>query len=277
MRSTNPPINPALLDALTQDFIEHKFDVRHLMRRIVTSATYQRSSAPNAVEPARRAELLARHSAARPGRGAAGFARPGDRRGGELRRRPGRLPCRAVARRQRGERVPEAVRQAAADGRLRVRARQHARTCSRRCTSSTARASSAGCRTPNGRPAQLLRQKLTDAELVTELYLWSLARNPNAREMKVGVDFLKSYGGAPGGGGPGSDVGAAEQQGLSAGALIMVSGRQRQASLPAWACDIRRHSLSWQPCCARPCQRAKGVGRVIMPVQECGMAARRGP
>src|SRR5262249_58418734 len=38
VRSTNPPINPALLDALTADFIEHKFDVRHLVRRIVTSA-----------------------------------------------------------------------------------------------------------------------------------------------------------------------------------------------------------------------------------------------
>ena len=46
VRSTNPPINPALLDALTKDFIEHKFDLRHLMRRIVTSATYQRSSVP---------------------------------------------------------------------------------------------------------------------------------------------------------------------------------------------------------------------------------------
>src|SRR5947199_309319 len=41
------PINPALLDALTKDFIDHKFDARHLMKQIVTSATYQRSSVPN--------------------------------------------------------------------------------------------------------------------------------------------------------------------------------------------------------------------------------------
>src|SRR5205823_838277 len=46
VRSTNPPINPALLDALTQDFIDHKYDARYLMKRIVTSATYQRSSVP---------------------------------------------------------------------------------------------------------------------------------------------------------------------------------------------------------------------------------------
>jgi len=47
LRSTNPPINPDLLDGLTKDFIEHRFDVRHLMRVIVTSQAYQRSSKPN--------------------------------------------------------------------------------------------------------------------------------------------------------------------------------------------------------------------------------------
>jgi hypothetical protein len=47
---------------------------------------------------------------------------------------------------------------------------------------------------PNGRPALLLRQKLTDQQLVTELYVWSLARNPSARELKAGLDFIKEYG-----------------------------------------------------------------------------------
>src|SRR5205807_9804717 len=45
---------------------------------------------------------------------------------------------------------------------------------------------------PNGRPSQLLRQKFSDPQLVTELYLWSLARNPTAEELKVSLDFLKS-------------------------------------------------------------------------------------
>ena len=48
----------------------------------------------------------------------------------------------------------------------------------------------------NGRPALLLRQKLTDAQLVAALYLWSLARNPGAKELQVGLDFFKSYGAA---------------------------------------------------------------------------------
>jgi hypothetical protein len=47
---------------------------------------------------------------------------------------------------------------------------------------------------PNARPALLLKQKLTDEQLVTEMYLWSLARNPNAKELKLGVEFVQSYG-----------------------------------------------------------------------------------
>jgi hypothetical protein len=47
MRETNPPSNPELLDALAQDFIKHKFDVKHLLRTICNSRTYQLSSVPN--------------------------------------------------------------------------------------------------------------------------------------------------------------------------------------------------------------------------------------
>ena len=46
-RATNPPSNPALLAALTDDFIAHHFDVQHLIRTIMASRTYQLSSAPN--------------------------------------------------------------------------------------------------------------------------------------------------------------------------------------------------------------------------------------
>jgi hypothetical protein len=47
MRETNPPSNSELLDALAQDFIAHKFDVKHLLRTICNSRTYQLSSVPN--------------------------------------------------------------------------------------------------------------------------------------------------------------------------------------------------------------------------------------
>ena len=47
IRASNPPVNPELLDALTDDFIKSGFNVRQLMRTIVLSNTYQRSFAPN--------------------------------------------------------------------------------------------------------------------------------------------------------------------------------------------------------------------------------------
>src|SRR5205085_2751894 len=46
LRQTNPPSNPELLDALAKDFVAHKYDVKHLIRTIMLSATYQRSSVP---------------------------------------------------------------------------------------------------------------------------------------------------------------------------------------------------------------------------------------
>jgi hypothetical protein len=44
MRATNPPSNPELMDALAKDFAEHKFDLKHLLRTIMKSRTYQLSS-----------------------------------------------------------------------------------------------------------------------------------------------------------------------------------------------------------------------------------------
>ena len=48
MRATNPPSNEELLTALTKDFTDHGFDLKHLIRTVMNSATYQRSSKPNA-------------------------------------------------------------------------------------------------------------------------------------------------------------------------------------------------------------------------------------
>ena len=47
MRETNPPSNPEVLDALAKDFIKTKFDVKHVLRTICRSRTYQLSAEPN--------------------------------------------------------------------------------------------------------------------------------------------------------------------------------------------------------------------------------------
>ena len=46
-RASNPPTNGPLLDALAQDFRQHAFDLKHLMRTIMRSHVYQLSSLPN--------------------------------------------------------------------------------------------------------------------------------------------------------------------------------------------------------------------------------------
>jgi hypothetical protein len=46
LRQTNPPSNEELFAALARDFAEHKYDVKYLIRLVMNSATYQRSSTP---------------------------------------------------------------------------------------------------------------------------------------------------------------------------------------------------------------------------------------
>jgi hypothetical protein len=52
MRVTNPPSNPELLDALAKELIDHKYSLKHLVRVICKSRTYQLSSMPNAFNKA---------------------------------------------------------------------------------------------------------------------------------------------------------------------------------------------------------------------------------
>jgi hypothetical protein len=46
LRQTNPPTNEELFVALTKDFVAHGYNVKHLIRAIMNSATYQRTATP---------------------------------------------------------------------------------------------------------------------------------------------------------------------------------------------------------------------------------------
>jgi hypothetical protein len=193
VRSTNPPVNPALLDALTQDFVEHRFDARHLMRRIVTSATYQRSAVPTPSN--RHDEQNFSHAV------------------------PRRVPAEALldslvqatgiaenfAGAPPGFRAAQLPDGSVENGFLRLFGkpqRMEACECERDNASNMLQALHfingksilSRVQNPNGRPAQLLTRKPSDEQLVAELYLWCLARHPKAAEVRVGLDFLKSYG-----------------------------------------------------------------------------------
>jgi hypothetical protein len=46
MSRANPPVHPALLDALARHFVEHKYDIRDLIRTIASSEAYGLSGQP---------------------------------------------------------------------------------------------------------------------------------------------------------------------------------------------------------------------------------------
>lgn len=190
IRSTNPPINPALLDTLTADFVASKFDARHLMRRIVTSATYQRTSIPN--ESNKHDEQNFSHAI------------------------PRRVPAEALLDSLiQATGVPENI--AGAPGGFRAAQlpdgnvdndflrlfgkpqRMDACECERDNGSNMLQALNflngksilGRVKNPAARPALLVRAKPTDEQLVTDLYLWTVARTPTEKELKVGVEFLK--------------------------------------------------------------------------------------
>lgn len=47
-RATNPPVNSPLLDALADDLVKSGYDLRHVIRLVMNSRTYQLSAVPNA-------------------------------------------------------------------------------------------------------------------------------------------------------------------------------------------------------------------------------------
>jgi hypothetical protein len=46
-RTSNPPVHEPLMQALARDFVDHGYDLRHLMSTIMASRLYQSSSNPN--------------------------------------------------------------------------------------------------------------------------------------------------------------------------------------------------------------------------------------
>ena len=196
LRTTNPPINPELLDALAKDFADHRFDVRHLMRRIVTSQTYQRGSAPNATNAHDEANFSRFVPRRVPAEAlldslvqATGVAEPfGNAPGGFT-----------------AAQLPDANVQSDFLSLFGKPARAEACECERENTSNMLQALSfingktllGKVAEASARPAQLVNQpepKLTDEQVIEQLYLWALARPPAPPEAQASLTFFKTYG-----------------------------------------------------------------------------------
>ena len=188
-RETNPPSNPALLDALAGELVARQFDLRGLLRTICASRVYQHSAKPNPTNL----------------RDEQNYSRAA------LKRLDAEVLLDALC---QATGVPESF-DGAAEGTRAIElwdsqidhyflrlfgrpVRQSACECERVVEPSVAQVLhllnservDTKLRHETGTVAQLARREASDAKLVEELYLTVFARPPSDTESQTGVEYL---------------------------------------------------------------------------------------
>ncbi len=190
IRSSNPPTNPELLEALTRDFVNSGFDMKHIMKTITRSRTYQQSIKTNEWNKADTinfSHAVARRLTAEQLLDAIGIA---------------------TGSRPRFEEVPKNFRavqlpdsKVKDDGFLKLFGRPERETsceCERTTEVSLAHAMNLingptvaeALIDPEGRVAQLIETNQDNRALVEELYLATLSRLPEKNEYAVAIEYL---------------------------------------------------------------------------------------
>jgi uncharacterized protein DUF1549/uncharacterized protein DUF1553/Big-like domain-containing protein len=192
IRAGNPPTNPALLDALTDDFIKNGFNVRHMLRTICKSRAYQQSVQTNAFN--RDDDINYSHALVR--------RLPAEvlydaihRATGSLSRLPG-LPAGARAAQLLDSRDDVPGGFFVLFGKP---ARESACECERSPTMMLGSVlnlvngpvPAAAINDPNNRLVKLVATEKDDAKVVEELFLAFLGRLPTPTEMQLGLQTLQ--------------------------------------------------------------------------------------
>jgi hypothetical protein len=199
-RASNPPANEPLLDALARDFVAHHFDLRHLVRTIMNSRTYQLSAVPNetnaedeanfARAPVRplQAEQLLDALAQVTGEQPRFPGHPAGMRAGQL---PG-----VMASRGRGQRSTDGEKFLAAFGKP-VRSlsceceRSDDTTLNQAFQLITGPMLNQMLSEPDNRIGRLLAAGRSDADVIEEFYLAALSRPPSAAERERALALLR--------------------------------------------------------------------------------------
>jgi hypothetical protein len=190
IRSSNPASNPALLDALEKDFLTHSFDLRHLMRTIARSQTYQASITTNPFnedDTANFSHMVPRRLTAEELLDAI------DRATGRKPQFPG-MPAG-----YRADQLPDS--QVSQGGFLDLFGRPPRESpceCERSSEVSLSQALnlvngptiSDALIDPNGRIARLMKQNPDDKTVVQEMYLAALSRLPTPEELEKAKAYL---------------------------------------------------------------------------------------
>ncbi len=195
IRDTNPPTNPALLDALEKHFIASGFDLKELVRVITQSRAYQLSEQPNAYN------IVDRQNYSRyyPRRLQAEVLLDAIDRLAGTQTDFANLPpgTRAVA-------LPDNSYNASSQF-LRVFGRPEAESvceCERVQSSSLAQSLhllnaaelKAKLAAPTGRAERLAKEDKPAETKVRELYLAAFSREPRPQELKTAIDYLNEPG-----------------------------------------------------------------------------------
>jgi hypothetical protein len=192
IRASNPPSNPELLEALNADFVKHGFRLKHIIRTIVLSRTYQASLTTNKWN----VDDVNNFSHAMPRRLEA------EQLFDALNQ--------ATGTRSRFDGVPEGTRAVqlpdaavGGDGFLSLFGRPPRESpceCERTSNVSLGQALnlingptiSDAIANPNGRLATVIKTNPTDSQLIEEVFLSTLCRKPTAKEMKNSLAHLKA-------------------------------------------------------------------------------------
>lgn len=190
IRAGNPPSNPALLAALTKDLTDHNFDLRHLIRTIVNSRTYQltyRTNEWNQDDEVNFSHALPRRLPAETLFDAISVATGST------------LKFKEVPQNFRAQQFPDPT--VGMGGFLDLFGRpqrESACECERRSDVSLSQALNLingptvanAIADPEGRIAQWVIAKVPDRKMVEELYLAALGRLPEAKEFELGLGYL---------------------------------------------------------------------------------------
>ncbi len=190
IRTSNPPSNPELLDALTKDFVESGFDMKHIMKTIVRSRTYQQSIKTNKwnkEDTINFSHATARRLTAEQLLDAIGIA-------------TGSQPkFEGVPKNLRAVQLPDS--KVKDDGFLKLFGRPERESsceCERTSDVSLAHAMNLingptvanAIIDPTGRIAKLLKEDKDDRSIIEELYLATLARLPQDNEYATAVEHF---------------------------------------------------------------------------------------
>ncbi len=187
-RATNPPINGPLLDALAKDFVDHKFDVKHLIRTICSSRTYQLAGGTNPTND-RDTKNFSHYYSKRLGPEVLFDAittatAVGETFGmGANARRATNLPDNNV-----GSYFLDVFGRSR---RLQVQERSDMTSMSQALHLMNGGTINDRITNPNGRVAQVLKKQYRTEDAIEEIYLAALSRWPTEREKKAGLLYIE--------------------------------------------------------------------------------------